>query len=70
MDMTNKQIKIVSTAVTSYPAKTEVSCQVLQDQGNGVRVVLGAYDMTFEEIYQGPGDPNLLAAVVERLSAL
>lgn len=70
MDLTNKQIRITSTSITSYPPQTVVSCQVLLPIETGVNEVVGTYELVFEDFFNGPSDPALISAVSEKISSL
>ena len=70
MDLTNKQIRIVNTAISSYPAKSVIHCQVLSTLSSDVREVIGSYELVFEEVFNGPDDPSLISAVSEKIQGL
>jgi hypothetical protein len=70
MDLTNKQIRIVNTAISSYPAKSVIHCQVLGTLSSDVREVIGSYELVFEEVFNGPDDPSLISAVSEKIQGL
>lgn len=70
MDLTGKQIRINSTSIGGLPALTIVNVSVMQDVGSGIKQILGTYELQFEEAYSNPGDPNLLSAITEKLTAL
>ena len=70
MDLTGKQIKITGSSVTAYPAKTVVDVTLVASVADGVRQVIGSYEFTFEEMYNGPSDPALLADITEKLTLL
>lgn len=69
MDMINKQIRITRTSTISVPAETIVDVDVLEESVPGMKTVVASFEMSFEQIYGGPTDPNLLLAVRERLAA-
>jgi len=68
MDLSNKEIRIVNTAISSYPAKTVVHCQVLTSLGIDVREVVGSYELVFEDVFSGPDDPSLISAVSAKIT--
>lgn len=70
MDMTNKQIRITRTITSAMPNRTTVDVDVLEDLGNGTRRIDSGYEFVFDEVYQGPSDPLLLATIVERLTSV
>jgi hypothetical protein len=70
MDLSNKEIRIVNTAISSYPAKTVVHCQVLSTLSSDIREVVGSYELVFEDVFNGPDDPSLISAVSEKISSL
>ena len=70
MDLTNKQIRITSTSITSYPPKTVVSCQVLLPIVSDINEVVGTYELVFEDFFSGRADPALISAVSEKISSL
>lgn len=70
MDLTDKQVRVVSTAISSYPPKSVIACDVYQDISQGVAKLVATYELVFEELYSGPNDPALLSAISEKLSSL
>jgi hypothetical protein len=69
MDMTNRQIRITRTSSISIPMETIVDVDVLEEKATGMRTVVASFEMSFDQIYGGPTDPNLLLAIQERLQA-
>lgn len=70
MDLSNKQIKVIMTGVSHNPVRTVADVDVMTVVNNNVRQKFGSYELTFEETYQGPDDPALLAAITEQLEAI
>jgi hypothetical protein len=70
MDLTNKIVTISFMSVNGYPAETNTKVAVTEEVAQGVFKTLDTYDIKFEQIYQGPEDPALLAAINEKLLAL
>jgi hypothetical protein len=67
MDLNNKQIRVVRMSTISMPAETLVDVNVLEETTPGVKSVVGSYELSFDEIYGGPTDPNLLLAIKSAL---
>lgn len=70
MDLTNKVVTIAFMSVSGYPAETNVKVVVSQEVATEVFKTIDTYDIKFEQVYQGPDDPALLAAINDKLLAL
>jgi len=57
-------------SVNGYPEETNAKVVITQEVAPGVYKTIDTYDFKFEQIYQNPEDPALLAAINEKLLTL
>jgi hypothetical protein len=70
MDLSNKVITISYMSVNSFPAETTVKVNITQEVMPGIFKQLDTYDLIIEKSYMATDDPQLLADINEKLSAL
>lgn len=70
MNLENKIITVSFMSVTGYPAETVAKVVITEEIMSGVYKTLDTYDLKFEQVYQSPDDPALLAAINEKLAEL
>jgi len=57
-------------SVNSFPAETTVKVNITQEVMPGIFKQLDTYDLIIEKSYMATDDPQLLADINEKLSAL
>jgi hypothetical protein len=70
MDLSNKIVTVVYMSTNSMPSETTVRVNITQEVAEGVFKQLDTYELKFDTLYQSPSDPQMLAAVNEKLAAL
>jgi hypothetical protein len=70
MNLTNKQVTILSLTTTTYPELSKVSVSVSTEIIPGVQKTLGTYTLEIQRIFSSTSDPSLLAAIQEMLTAI
>ena len=70
MDLTNKQIQVVSLSSNMVTNLSVARVSISQEIAPGIFKLIVQYDLTFNDIYTSPLDPALLSAISEKLSVL
>lgn len=70
MDLNGKNVNIEYLRVTGYPEKTEAKVVISEVSGEGILRIIDTFVLSFDKIYHGVDDQNLLIAIQEKLAAL
>ena len=67
MNLTNKQVKIITLSVTAFPPETTAKVEIVEEVIPGVYKSTVTYNMTFDTVYTSMDEAGLLAAVHDKL---
>lgn len=70
MNLTNKQVTLISLTSTTFPEMSRAMVAVSEEVIPGVQKTIGTYTLQIERIFSSTSDPNLLAAIQEMLEAI
>ena len=70
MNLTNKQISVISLSTNMVTSITIAKVNVTQEISSGIFKLVDQYDLTFNDIYTITNDPLLLSAIREKLSLI
>jgi hypothetical protein len=70
MNLTGKLVAIKSLSVNSYPGEATVEVHITQEIADDIFKNIGTYSLHFNNIFNGIGDPALLAAVNDKLALI
>lgn len=70
MNLTNKNITVISLAVSTFPPETRVKVEVTQKLTDTIYKTLGVYELLIPQVFMGPEEAGLLAEIHSQLSEL
>jgi hypothetical protein len=70
MNLTNKQVTLISLTSTTFPEMSRAMVTVSQEVIPGVQKTLGTYTLQIERVFSSTSDPSLLSAIQEMLEAI
>ena len=70
MDLTNKNVTIVSMTSMSYPVETSVTVDITEEVIEGVFKHLDTFEIKFEKTYYDIADPALSNEIREKLALI
>jgi hypothetical protein len=70
MNLTNKQIQVISLSTNMVTNITVAKISISEQVAPEINKLISQYDLTFNDLYTSPSDPALLSAINEKLALL